>query len=604
MTTHSADRSRTDDADRLIDRTDLDAGRGCNYWTLDPTLRRAVRNAYRKCDQEEGPDRFAVAVPYLREYGGVVGHTIADNADLIDDHGPTLHTYDASGEVQNHIEYHPAQFENEALSYGPDAGIVAYSFDAPPEGDEPLGLVHALSMGALLSYADPGLYCPVSMTAGVALVLDRFDDGHLDAQFDRLTSTDPDELIQGAMFLTEIQGGSDVGATETVAEPIEGRDRAYELTGEKWFCSNLDAAGALALGRRPGAPEGTAGLSLFLLPATKPNGEPNDVLYRRLKDKLGTISVPTGELELQGAYGVLVGEPENGFKQMATMLNFERLANASAAVGICGRCLLESTVHASDREAFGDSIDSYPLMRRDLVEMALDYEAVAAYTFEAAAWLDRVHSDPDDAYAFKLMRLLVPIAKLRTARIAVDTASYAMEIHGGNGYVNDFVTHRLLRDAQVLPIWEGASNVLALDVLRALDREAAHEAFVPEFDERIAAIEAGDDRLTDAASTVRTAFRDLQSALGTLAVEDETYAQFRAKELANEVFDVVTAVALLEAAEAGLTGRDDAREALVARQFVQAELSGGTDVQSGDRSVLESFEPIVWYDRADPAVLE
>lgn len=172
-----------------------------NYWVADPTLQRVIRRAYERADaannknDEEPPtastdsnrehDRFAVAEPSLRDYGRVVAETIADNADLIDDRGPTLHTYDRDGEVRNHVEYHPAQFENERLTYGPDAGVVAYAFHAPPDGEEPLGLLHTLSMGALLSYADPGLYCPVSMTAGVALVLDRFDDGRLGESFDR-----------------------------------------------------------------------------------------------------------------------------------------------------------------------------------------------------------------------------------------------------------------------------------------------------------------------------------------------------------------------------------------------------------------------------------
>lgn len=591
-----------------------------NYWTADPTLQRVVRRAYERADaanrtanerrsgdssadSNREHDRFTIAQPYLRHYGRVVAETIADNANLIDDRGPILHTYDRDGEVRNHVEYHPAQFENERLTYGPDAGVVAYAFHAPPDREEPLGLLHTLSMGALLSYADPGLYCPVSMTAGVALVLDRFDDGRLEEPFDRLTTTDYDELVEGAMFLTEKQGGSDVGANETIARPIDSENGIYALEGEKWFCSNIDAEGALVLARRPDAPAGTAGLSLFLVGRTTPDGELNDMLYRRLKDKLGTISVPTGEIELRGARGVLVGEPENGFKQMATMLNFERLANAAAAVGIIGRCLLESTAHAGEREAFGETLDSFPLMKRDLVEMAVDHEAAATYTFEAATWLDRVHRDADDEHAFKLMRLLVPIAKLKTARMAVDTASYAMEIHGGNGYVNDFVTHRLLRDAQVLPIWEGATNVLALDVLRALDRESAHDAFVPEIADRLGAIETqatADGELEALTGVVREAFVDLQGFLGSLATEDPEHAQLRAKELADGVFAVVTATCLLEAAlEATASEGNPSRELLVASRFVRSafDTAGGVGTPQ-DRSALDTFDSIVRYNQS------
>ena len=167
---------------------------------------------------------------------------------------------------------------------------------------------------------------------------------------------------------------------------------------------------------------------------------------------------------------------------MAEMMNFERLTNATGAVGVMGRALLEAKVHAADREAFGEAIDEYPLMRRDLVDMSVDYEAAAAFSFEAARLLDererrasRGDTD-DDSAAYQLMRLFITVAKYKTARMAVDTASYAMEVLGGNGYVHEYTTERLLRDAQVLPIWEGPSNILALDTLRALNREDAHEA--------------------------------------------------------------------------------------------------------------------------------
>ena len=244
------------------------------------------------------------------------------------------------------------------------------------------------------------------------------------------------------------------------------------------------------------------------MPRTKPNGEVNEAHFRRLKNKLGTISVPTGEIEYQGAEAYLVGEKGEGFRAMAEMMNFERLTNATGAVGVMGRALLEAKVHAADREAFGDAIDEYPLMCRDLVDMTVDYEAAAAFSFEAARLLDererqaprgdaerasRERSDPwdeeDDSAAYKLMRPFIPVAKYKTARMAVDTTSYAMEVLGGNGYVREHTTERLLRDAQVLPIREGPSNILALDTLRALNREDAHEALLPYVDERLGAVE-------------------------------------------------------------------------------------------------------------------
>ncbi|MFC4439776.1 MULTISPECIES: acyl-CoA dehydrogenase family protein [Natrialbaceae] len=599
--------------DTGIDYGQYDEGRHVNYWSLDRTLERELRRVY--ADEE-----FDWALPRLEAFGETVGHTIADNADYVDEHGPELEPYDEYGVVQNFVRYPAEQFENERLAY--EAGIVADAFEAPPGRDERMPLSHNLAMQYLLCYADPGFDCPVAMTAGAALVLEKFGDERLEPYYEALTSRDYDDCIEGAMFLTEKQGGSDVGANETRAEYDEEAE-CWRLTGEKWFCSNIDAEGTLALARTEDAPEGTDGLSMFLVPHADPEDSPvtkgelledgplspedvNDQLYRRLKDKLGTISVPTGEVEFTGAKAILVGEAENGFRQMAEMLNLERLSNAAASCGIIGRVLLESKIHAANREAFGETIDRYPLMRADLVDMAVDHEAAMAYVFEAARLLSereraaRAGEDADDAY--RLMRLLIPIAKLRTARTAVDTASYGMEIHGGNGYVNDFVTNRMLRDAQVLPIWEGTENILSLDVLRALEREDAHEPLREVIENRLET--ASHPALAETVETVESEYHDLMGALATLAGEDGEYAQLSAKRLAHYVFDVFTAALLLEEAQSELED-GNGRTALVAKRFVANELEvpEARGITGGDRFALEAFDPIVRYAPVDPATV-
>ncbi len=575
-----------------IDYGQFEAGRNVNYWELDHTLQFEAERTY-------PDDEFAWAESQLAEFGEIVGTTVAENADRIDRHGPELHTYDKHGEIQNEVEYHPKQHENERIAYE-KFGLTHDTFHAPPGRNEPVGLTHTLMMQTLLSYVDPGFVCPVSMTTGVALVLDKFDDGTLSEYFEKLTSRNVDEHIEGAMFLTEKQGGSDVGANETVAE--EADDGTYRLTGEKWFCSNIDAEGALALARRPDAPDGTAGLSLFLVPHTKSNGEVNDALFRRLKDKLGTISVPTGEIEFRSAEAYLVGEPENGFRQMAEMLNFERLSNATGAVGVMGRALLESKVQAATREAFGELIQEHPLMRRDLVDMTTDYEAAAAFTFDCARLLDRYERE-DSEKAFKLLRALTPIAKQVTARMAVETASYACEVLGGNGYVREFVTPRLLRDAQVLPIWEGTSNVLSLDLLRALERENAHEALLPAIRDNLET--ADHPALDECVETVEDEFAGLQEALAFLADEDTEYAQLQAKELAEYVFDVYTASLLLREAKQEIEQEEDARKALIARRFVDTRLAerDARGITTGERFAVEQFDTIVRYAPIAPETL-
>ncbi|TYL39551.1 acyl-CoA dehydrogenase [Natronococcus pandeyae] len=650
--------------DTGIDYGQYDEGRHVNYWRLDRTLERELRRVY-------NAEEFEWAEPRLESFGETVGHTIADNADYVDDHGPELEPYDKHGEVQNYVRYPAEQFEDERLAY--EAGIVADAFEAPSEREKPMPLSHNLAMQYLLCYADPGFDCPVAMTAGAALVLEKFGDEALEPYYEALTSRDYEDLIEGAMFLTEKQGGSDVGANETRAE-YDDEEECWRLYGEKWFCSNIDAEGTLALARTEDAPDGTDGLSMFLVPHADPDcearcvresqddsrspsevqrtsedasdsasrdipragpvtkgdlledgplspDEVNDQLYRRLKDKLGTISVPTGEVEFTGAKAILVGEEENGFRQMAEMLNLERLSNAAASCGIMGRVLLESKIYAANREAFGETIDQYPLMRADLVDMAVDHEAAVAYVFEAARLLSEreraeraehgsaettsgetasAGEDADDAY--RLMRLLIPIAKLRTARMAVDTASYGMEVHGGNGYVNDFVTNRMLRDAQVLPIWEGTENVLSLDVLRALEREDAHEPLRKIVEDRLATVDH--PALAETVDTVESEYHDLLGALATLAGEDGEYAQLSAKRLAHYVFDVFTAALLLEEAQTELE-EGNGRMALVAKRFVANELeeSEARGITSGDRFALEAFDPIVRYAPVDPEQL-
>jgi len=653
-----------------IEYETFDRGRGLNVWAHDRTLQRELRRIL-------PAESFEWAEPRLTEFGSIVGTTVAKNADRIDDAGPELETYDRDGRVHNHVRYPRELTETERLVY--ESGIVADAFEAPPGRDEPASHAHTLGMLMLLSYADPGVACPVAMTAGAALVLERFDDGTLDAYVRGLTARNHDDLLEGAMFLTERQGGSDVGAIETVAEWDESTGY-WRLSGEKWFCSNIDAEGTLALARTTDAPAGTEGLSMFLVPHQDPDvgvltkGDRadgplapdacNDQRYRRLKDKLGTVSVPTGEVEFTGAKAHLVGEQRCGFRQMAEMLNLERLANAAASCGIVGRVLLECKIHAANREAFGAPIERHPLLRADLVHMAITHEAATAFTFDAARLfsirereariergdiergdlergdlehgdlergdiergdleraangsgngegsVDGVYRDPVDQVvrsgqdAYRLMRALIPIAKLRTARMAVETASYGMEIHGGNGYVRDFVTHRLLRDAQVLPIWEGTENVLSLDLLRALDREAAHEPLLTTIDARLEAV--SHDGLANAVATTRTEYDGLATAIAGLAGADPDDAQLAAKRLAHYVFDVYTAALLLAEAAADLDGEGpageaDGRTALVARRFVDRQLRDhdARGITARDRFPMEHFDAVVRYAPVDP----
>ncbi|MEF8777839.1 MAG: acyl-CoA dehydrogenase family protein [Natronomonas sp.] len=263
-----------------LDYSKLDRGRNCNYWEYDRTLQRTIE---RRCGDSE-------IMNLLSSFGELIGKTVVNNADTVEENPPTLRTYDRNGNRVNRVEYHPDHIENERLVY--ENGVIANRFSAPPEMDEPLSQVGHLAQYYLMECSSSlGLGCPAGMTGGVAIVLEKFDDGSLEEYYNALTTREYEELKTGAMFLTEKQGGSDVGANEVRAEPTN-REGVYRLYGEKWFCSNIDSSAALVLARRPDAPSGTEGLSLFLLDRMTENGEPNDMEYRRLKDSERKASRP------------------------------------------------------------------------------------------------------------------------------------------------------------------------------------------------------------------------------------------------------------------------------------------------------------------------
>lgn len=582
-----------DDADRSgpIDYSQFEEGRNVNYWALDRTLQDEIRRIY-------DSDEFEWGVSRLSAFGEAVGHEMADNSDTIDKNGPELHTYDKHGDLLNEVEYHPAQFENERLMC--EHGTIADSFEAPPGRDDPMPHGHSLAMEHLLSYADTGLGCPTGMTAAGALVMDQNDFGSpFDQFYEGSVARDYDDSMLAAMFLTEEQGGSDVGKTETTARQAE--DGTWRLSGEKWFCSNLDAEYIFTLARLPDGEESTAGLGMFLVPKYKPNGERNDYYFRRLKDKIGTVSVPTGEVELDDTFAYLFGDRERGFDYMTTMLNRSRIAVSAWSLGITGRALLEAKIHAANREAFGGTLDEHALMQSDLVDMSVDYEGRAALFYDAADAFEGWYREDDDEDR-RLGRLLLPLSKYRIARQGVDTASVAMEILGGNGAVSDFVTERLYRDAQIHPIWEGATNMMAFDVLRSIEKVDGHELAFDVIDDRLDSIEY--PALADLRETVADERDGLENTLEDLLAADRDHQELHAKRFADYLFEVYVAALLLAEAQMHIEEREDGRKALVARRFISRHLREFEDRGIVDDDLpLQAFDAIVRYDTVEPETL-
>lgn len=410
------------------------------------------------------------AEPVLERMGEASAGILDHWAAQADKNPPRLEPRDRFGNRVDHLDVHSSYRKLQEFAYG--EGIVGAYYDAAVR--QTLGTaVEAVkfSQGYLFAQAEQGLFCPICMTDGTAYLIEKFGSEDQKKRFlPHLTARKLDSLWEGAMFLTEKAGGSDVGATETVARPTD-RDH-YALTGEKWFCSNAGAELVMVLARPQGAPEGTTGLGLFALRRHLDDGRLNHLHLERLKDKLGTRSMPTGEVLLNGSIAEPIGSLSRGFLQMTDMLNLSRLYNATASVALMRRVLTESIRYAVVRHTFGHSLLSNPLVQARLVDMLVEQEAALHLLFWLYGWRARA-----DAAEEKMMRMLTPLAKLTTARTAVRHASEAVELHGGCGYIEDWPLARLFRDAQVLPIWEGTTNILALDTFRALHKEHCHEAF-------------------------------------------------------------------------------------------------------------------------------
>jgi alkylation response protein AidB-like acyl-CoA dehydrogenase len=326
--------------------------------------------------------------------------------------------------------------------------------------------------------------CPISVTDSTSRMLRHYGDPDLQARcLPGLTSLDMAALKKGSQWVTEKAGGSDVGAAETVARHEGGQWRIY---GDKWFCSVADGEYPLTLARPEGAPAGTKGLAMFLVPHHLDDGSLNRYRINRLKDKLGTRSMASGEVTFDGALAYPIGPLDQGFHQMAEMINVSRLSNAMRAAAIMRRSYLEALAHARGRMAFGRPLTGLPLLRESLVEMLVDVEAGLATVMHAGAVLDR--ADCGSAADTALIRVLTPLAKFQLCKRARWTAGEAMEVRGGNGYIEEWVNARLVRDAYLGSIWEGSTNIVMLDVGRAFTRTGARDPFFDDLDRRMVAI--------------------------------------------------------------------------------------------------------------------
>jgi acyl-CoA dehydrogenase len=413
-------------------------------------------------------DLYSHLEPHFKRLGELAGDRLDALASLADKNPPMLSVRSRRGEDESRVLKHPSYVEMERLAYA-DFGLAALSHRGGVLGwPEPMPPAAKYALTYLFVQAEFGLCCPVSMTDSLSRTLRKFGSPELVERFlPALTSLDFDELKQGAMFMTEQAAGSDVSATETVAEL--NADGRWALTGEKWFCSNADADFAMVLAKSEASVNGLKGISLFLLPRDLSDGTHNSYRILRLKDKLGTRSMASGEIRLEGASAWLIGERGQGFKLMTDMINNSRLSNGVRAAGLMRRALTEALYIAQHRMAFGKRLIDMPLMQKQLLKMTVWTEQARTMVFQTAKVLEA--ADRNDANAKKLARIMTPLIKFRACRDARKVTGDAMEVRGGCGYIEEWSDARLLRDAHLGSIWEGTSNIVALDVLRAIGRE-------------------------------------------------------------------------------------------------------------------------------------
>lgn len=439
--------------------------RGLNYFDIDGSVR-ALLPLYME------DSLLAHLTPHLSALGALAGDRLYDLSETAERRPPVLHPRDAYGRDEEWLEFHPAYREMEQIAFGQfgmhamcnRSGVLGWSGPMPP--------IARYVFHYLFSQAEFGLLCPVNLTDSSSELVRRFGDDALKARYlERMWSQDMGELYRCAQFMTEKTGGSDVGAGELTAVREGGR---WRLWGEKWFCSNVDAELAVLLARPEGAPAGGRGLGLFLMPRTIEDGARNDYRIVRLKEKLGSRTMASGEIVFEGAVAYQLGDLDQGLKQMLGMVNSSRVSHLARAAGMMRRCLNEALQASRHRNAFGKAVIAHPLMRRQLLKLMIPTEqALSALLYAATA--------PEQA-----LRLLTPIAKYRACRDNVTVATGAMEARGGNGYIEDWPNARLVRDAHLGLIWEGTSNINALDAIqRAVGKVGAHAALRASLNEKL-----------------------------------------------------------------------------------------------------------------------
>ncbi len=558
---------------------------GLNWFDCDPTLQRSMRYYLTE-------EQYAWAEPRLRAYGALMGGPIAERAEITDKNPPQLVRYDRWGhEVSDVIIAESAKATKRDLV---QSGFMGPTFqreaDAAGVPTGPLGM----ASGYLLNQAEIGMSCAMGADAGmVAAQTAQFAPP--DVQEYVLSRISSGEWVGATgQFFTERTGGSDLGGLESTATP---NGDSWILNGFKWFASNCDGQAFVVLAKPIGAPDGVKGNTPFLVLKQKRDGSRNGIRIRQLKQKLGTHAVASGEVEFIDAEAFMLsgaasgdGSPSDGrgMARLMAMTNGARLGVAMMGLGCARRALTEALCYASARSSWRTPLIEHPLMRRKLAEMIVDVEAVQAMLFEGYGHPN--HQRPE--MARERARIVPPLAKLKAARLGIATASDAIEIHGGNGYIETWPVARILRDAQINTLWEGPDNILCLDVRRAIQREAADVPFLARINEALD--NAGE--VVPIAGVVRERAEDLHGAINAWKELEAVTAEARLYALSQFMAEVYAAAILCERAEWEMRTFDDDRKSIIATLYTERYLTDRNrmrDIDAPTSVALDRFDDLV-----------
>lgn len=527
-----------------------------NQYETDAVLKRFLERAL--------PDPVREAITgELRELGELAGGPLYRRLVAEGKDEPRLVQWDAWGHRIDDIELTPLWRDLQKIAA--EYGIVGAAYD---DQHGQYARIHQFALTYLFEQSGAVYTCPLAMTDGAARTLVASQNAELiDRALPRLTSRDPERMWTSGQWMTERTGGSDVAISETVAKK-EGD--AYRLYGTKWFTSATTSEMALTLARPEGGPPGGKGLALFYLETRRSDGTLNGIQINRLKDKLGTRMVPTAELTLDGARAVPVTGLGDGIKNITPMLTVTRTWNAVGAMGGMRRGLALARDYARRRVAFGAHLADKPLHADTIARLHAEFEAAFMLTFRAVELMGRVeHNEATDVES-ALLRLLTPIVKLTTGKQAVSVASEVLECFGGAGYVEDTGLPRLLRDAQVLPIWEGTTNVLSLDVLRVLRRGGTLEPYRHEIARCLEGATQG--HYAQAALVVRKAVDSAEQWIQEALARDLELVESGARRFAMTLGRALELALLVEHALWAASKKNDKRPTASMRFFARSPI--------------------------------